>query len=72
MVGGVQVTVSWSTEVLLTVRPTGGPGETGVEGRSGREEEEINAVYNNHINIKLTDQPPSRFCSTRMVTTPLP
>ena len=35
MVGGVQVTVSWSTEVLLTVRPTGGPGEAGEEGRSG-------------------------------------
>ena len=32
MVGGVQVTVSWSTEVLLTVRPTGGPGEAGEEG----------------------------------------
>ena len=31
MVGGVQVTVSWSTEVLLTVRPSGGPGEAGEE-----------------------------------------
>ena len=40
MVGGVQVTVSWSTEVLITVRPTGGPGEAG-------EEEGINKVYKN-------------------------
>ena len=35
MVGGVQVTVSWSTEVLLTVRPTGGPGEAEEEGGGG-------------------------------------
>ena len=36
MVGGVQVTVSWSTEVLLTVRPTGGPGEAEEEEAMGK------------------------------------
>ena len=33
--GGVQVTVSWSTDVLVTVMFPTGPGEAGEEGRGG-------------------------------------
>ena len=33
-VGGVQVTVSWSTDGLVTVMFPTGPGEAGVEGKS--------------------------------------